>query len=46
MPILGVMHNPTVRVGGFNFVGVIYLGVVLLLAFFPLLLLVRGESPG
>jgi hypothetical protein len=46
MPVLGVMHHPTVQVGGFNFVGAIYLGVALLLMFFPLLLHRRGQSPG
>lgn len=40
------MHNPTVQGGGFNLLSAIYLGLVLLLLFFPLLLPRRGSSPG
>lgn len=40
------MHNTPVHVGGVNVLGAIYLGLVLLVVFLPLLLRRRGPSPG
>ena len=38
------MHDTTVQVGGVNVLGAIYLGLVLLVVFLPLLLLRRLRS--
>lgn len=45
MRILGVMPNG-LQVGGINVLGAVYLGLVLLVMFFPLLLGRRGQAPG
>jgi hypothetical protein len=46
LPILGAMHNPSVQVGGFNLLGAVYLGLIVLIVFVPLLLRRRGPSTG
>jgi len=45
VPIVAYVAHPP-QVGGFNVLGAVYLAVVLLVVFFPLLLRRRGQAPG